>query len=143
MNFLSIIPKDQIKKVLKQAKTVKIKKDNYFLNEGEIPRYLGYITSGLMRLYYIDYNGMEITKHFCLKNTLAVSYSAFIQQEESKLYIQALEDTKLLTISFKTYKELLESHNCWQIFTKKLAEMLFILVEKREAELLLNNAEER
>ena len=32
---------------------------------------------------------------------------------------------------------------CWQIVARKLAEMVFILKEKREAELLLSDAQER
>lgn len=137
------IPIDEMKKFLKKTKFLIVKKDKYFLRVGEIPKYIGYVKSGLMRLYYIDYNGNEVTKHFCLENTLASSYSSFLQQVESKLYIQAIEDTKLFTIDYKTYLELLTGHNCWQLLAKKLAEMLFILLEKRESELLLNSAEER
>lgn len=143
MSFANEIPEEELKKVHKQTKTLRIKKDEYFLRAGDIPKQIGYIKSGLMRLYYIDYNGNEVTKHFCLENTLAISYSSFLQQVESKLYIQAIEDTKLLAIDYKIYLELLAGHNCWQILAKKLAEMLFILLEKRESELLLNSAQER
>jgi len=143
MQFTDNIPKEEMDKLCKKVKSATIKKDEYFLNAGDIPNRIGYITSGLMRLFYIDYNGIEINKHFCMENSLAISYSAFLRREESKFYIQALEDTKLIIIDYKTYQELLESHICWKITASKLAEMLFILKEKKEAELLLNNAQER
>jgi len=78
-----------------------------------------------------------------VENTCAISYAAFVQREESKLYIQALEDTELLVIDYKIYRKLLDSHVCWQEAAKKLAELIFILKEKREAGLLLHDARER
>ena len=143
MNFVGDIPEEELRKALTYTRTITVEKDNYFLRAGEVPGRIGYLRSGLIRLFYIDLNGLEVNKHFCLENTLVISYSAFLQQTESKLFIQALEDSTLVTIDYQAYQELLNSHNCWQIVAKKLAEMVFILKEKREAELLLNDAQER
>ena len=143
MNFVGDIPEEELRKALKRTRFITVKKDGYFLQAGEVPRRIGFLKSGLMRLFYIDLNGVEVNKHFCLENTLAISYSAFLQQTESKFFIQALEDSRLLTIDYDTYHELLDGHICWQIVARKLAEMVFILKEKREAELLLDDAQER
>jgi CRP-like cAMP-binding protein len=143
MNFLGDIPEEELRKALKYTRAITVKKDDYFLRAGEVPRQIGYLKSGLMRLFYIDLNGLEVNKHFSLEDTLVISYSAFLQQTESKLFIQALEDSMLVTIDYEAYQELLDGHTCWQIAAKKLAEMVFILKEKREAELLLNDAQER
>jgi CRP-like cAMP-binding protein len=143
MNFAADIPREEKNRVLKYVHPVTIKKDGYFLRAGEVPRRIGFNLSGLMRLFYIDSDGKEIIKHFCLENTLAISYSAFLLREESKFYIQAIEETKLLTINYEAYCEILDSHVCWQIVSRKFSEMLYILKEKKEAELLLNSAQER
>jgi CRP-like cAMP-binding protein len=143
MNFVGDIPEEELRKALKRTRSITIKEGSYFLQAGEVPRRIGFLKSGLMRLFYVDLSGNEVNKHFCLENTLAISYSAFLQQTGSKFFVQALEDSELRTIDYETYHELLGSHICWQIAAKKLAEMVFILKEKREAELLLNNAQER
>lgn len=143
MNITADIPEEEWNKLLKRAKAVTLKKDEYFLRAGEIPKRIGLNVSGLLRLFYIDHNGVEITKHFVLENTPAISFSAFVLREESKYNIQAMEDTKLLVIDHRTYCEFLDSHICWQIAARKFATLLFILKEKREAELLLNTAQER
>jgi CRP-like cAMP-binding protein len=143
MNFTAIIPQEEMNKLLERLNSITIKKDEYFLMAGETPKRIGFNLSGLMRLFYIDNNGTEIIKHFCEENSMVISYSAFLLRKESKLYIQALEDTKLLTLDYETYCEILDSHVCWQIASRKLAEMLYILKEKREYELLLNSALER
>lgn len=143
MNFAADIPKEERRRLLKRKKVITLKKGEYFLMAGDVPQYIGFVISGLLRLFYIDSDGVEINKHFCVENTLAISYSAFLQREASKFYIQALEDAKLLAIDYETYTDLLESHICWQIVARKLAQMLFILKEKRESEFLLNDAQQR
>lgn len=143
LNFAADIPKDEQNKLLKRINSITLKKDEYFLRAGEIPKQAGFNISGLLRLFYIDNNGVEITKHFVLENSMAISFSAFMLREESKFYIQAMEDTKLLVIDHMTYSEFLDNHVCWQIVVRKLAVMLYVLKEKREAELLLNTAQER
>lgn len=143
MNFAADIPKEERRRLLKRKKIVTLERGEYFLMAGDVPQYIGFVISGLLRLFYIDNDGVEINKHFCVENTLAISYSAFLQREESKFYVQALEDAKLLVIDHETYTDLLNGHICWQIVARKLAQMLFILKEKREFEFLLNNAQQR
>jgi CRP-like cAMP-binding protein len=137
MDFAADIPKEELCRLLKRKRTITLAKNEYFLMAGDVPKYIGFVRSGLLRLFYIDVDGVEANKHFCLENTLAISYSAFLQREESRFYIQALEDTELLAIDHRTYRDLLDSHICWQIVARKLAEMLFILKEKSEFEFLL------
>lgn len=143
MNFVADIPREEQDKLLKRLNSITVKKNEYFLRAGDVPQRIGFNVSGLMRLFYIDSNGTEFIKHFCMENTLAISFSAFLLREESKFSIQAIEDTKLLTINYKTYREILDSHVCWQIVSRKLAELLYIIKEKREYELLMNSAQER
>ncbi len=143
MNFLEGVPEEELHKAKARTRSIMVGKGAFFLQAGEVPGRIGYLKSGLLRLFYIDLNGDEVNKHFCLENTLAISYSAFLQQTESRFFIQALEDSRLVTIGYDAYQELLAGHMCWQIVARKLAEMVFILKEKREAELLLSDAQER
>ena len=141
--FFKEVPKKELIELLYRSKTIILNKEDYFLKEGDIPRRIGFVRSGILRLYYIDHTGKEVTKHFCPEHTAAISYSGFIQQQPSRFFIQALEKTKLITIDKDTYDYLLNRNICWQIIARKLAEMVFILKEQREAELLLNDASKR
>lgn len=143
MNFSDGIPREELRRLLKCKKTIRLAKNEYFLMAGDVPEYIGFVRYGLLRLFYITIDGVEANKHFCLENTIASSYGAFLQRDESKFYIQALEDTKLLAVDYQTHQYLLNGHICWQILARKLAEMLFILKEKREWEFLLSDARER
>ena len=143
MNFGEDIPEEQWLKLFKRGKEKTVKANEFFLLAGEVPQYIGYVVSGLLRLFYLDAEGKEVTKHFAMEHTFAISYSAFLQREESRFSIQALEDTTLLLFDYQTYRDMLKSHVCWQIFARKMAELLFIIKEKREAELLMQDAQER
>jgi CRP-like cAMP-binding protein len=143
LNITEMIPKEELARFCARRKVITVKKNEFFLQAGVVPDRIGFNLAGLLRLYYIDDKGNEITKHFCLENTCAISYAAFIQREESKVYIQALEDTRLLVVDYRTYCKLLDSHSCWREVARKLAELIFILKQKREAGLLLHDAGER
>jgi CRP-like cAMP-binding protein len=143
MNFAAGIPEEEQGKLLKRLKPITVGKDEYFVRAGEVPQRIGFNVSGLMRLFYVEIDGTERIKHFCIENTLAISYSAFLLREESKLYIQAIENTKLLTVDYDTYCEILGSHICWQVVSRKFAELMYIIKEKREYEFLMKNAQER
>ncbi len=143
MNFAAGVPAEEARRLLERKREKTLKADEFFLRAGEVPRYIGYVVSGLLRLYYIDAEGRDVTKHFSPEGTLAISYSAFLQREESRFFIQALEETKLYVIDHQTYQELLHGHACWQVVARKFADLLFIIKEKRESELLLLNAQER
>lgn len=143
MGFASSIPREERRRFFQRKKTITLAKDEYFLMAGDVPEYIGFVRSGLLRLFYINSDGVEVNKHFCVERTLAISYSAFLLREESKFYIQALEDTRLLAIDYQTYLDLLNGHVCWQVVARKLAQLLFILKEKRESEFLLHDARQR
>jgi len=141
--FFKEIPKQEFIRLIRLTRKVEIEKDEYFLKAGDVAKQIAYVRSGIVRLFYLDRLGKDVTKHFSTEHTLAISYNSFIQRIPSRLSIQALENTVLYTIDYKTYYELLETHPFWQISARKLAEMIFLLKEKKEAELLLDDAQTR
>ncbi len=143
MRLADEIPAQEIEHARQLTSTIHLAQGEYLLRAGEIPQRIGFNLAGLLRLYYLDRTGNERNKHFCVERTCAISYSAFLQQTRSLLSIQALEDTTLVIIDHATYHHMLTSHPAWQVAARKFAEMLFILKERREAELLQFSAAER
>jgi CRP-like cAMP-binding protein len=143
MRFGEDIPRVEMRVLLARKRETRLLKGEYFLRAGEVPDRIGYVVSGLMRLFYVTEAGTEINKHFCVEGSLAVSYDAFLRREESSLFIQALEDTELIVIDRAAYDYLLSRHPCWQAVGNKLSELLVLLSHKREAELMLLDARER
>ncbi|WP_343631648.1 Crp/Fnr family transcriptional regulator [Fluviicola sp.] len=76
-----------------------IKKGAYFLTEGQICKHAGFIVQGLMR-YYINHEGEDRTYAFASENNFVCNYESFIPKTPSLKNIQALEDCRILQISY-------------------------------------------
>ena len=60
-----------------------------------------------MRLYFVNRNGQELITQFGIENWWITDYSSLETSQPSNYYIQAIEDTELVSISKKAYEELL------------------------------------
>ncbi len=72
LKAIADIPSSELSKIKKIFYSKVLKKNSYFIRAGEIPDKVGFNISGLFRYLYIDENGKEYTKHFCLENNLII-----------------------------------------------------------------------
>ena len=137
------LPLERIDELLSIGKIKVINSKEYFIREGEVPRKLAFLGSGLFRYVYVNKKGVEITKGIIPEFSFIASYSAMISKSPSYFYIEALEDSKILEIPFEKWLNLLETNPFWLRFLLKFVEKGFIIKEKRERDLLLLDAETR
>ena len=76
------------------------KKKAFLLKPGEISRDIFFVNEGLLRLFFINNDGEEKTFHFSLEHTFAAEYKSFLKKTPSIYGIQALEDTKVVLMSY-------------------------------------------
>lgn len=74
---------------------------------------------------------------------MAAAYTALLNNEPSKLFIQTLEDSQLLTANYEEYRAVTAESSYWQKVNQNIAERLFMKKEKRESSLLLDDAQTR
>lgn len=77
----------------------RIRKRQYFLQEGEVCKYAGFIVKGAMRQYSVDEKGNEHVVRLYIEDWWAVDRESFIMLSPSGYNIDAWEDTDLLTIT--------------------------------------------
>ncbi|POY39208.1 Crp/Fnr family transcriptional regulator [Solitalea longa] len=106
----------------------------YILEEGKIASDIHFIISGLVRVYYYK-DGKEITTYMACDDGFVSSYSSFINQSKSVEYIQCLEKTEALSISFPKMQELYEKIPQWQAVGRRLAEQNYICMANRVLQL--------
>ncbi|WP_406542327.1 Crp/Fnr family transcriptional regulator [Clostridium ljungdahlii] len=58
-----------------------LKKDMFFLQEGEKSTEIGFIIKGVFRSYYIDKSGNDVTKYFYSEGDILFSYAAYLSQK--------------------------------------------------------------
>src|SRR5690606_2980880 len=84
-----------------------VKRKQLLLREGEICDFEAYIVSGCLRSYYIDENGSEVILQFSIEDWWVSDIGSFHERKPSLLYIEALEDSELLTLNPTRKEELL------------------------------------
>lgn len=101
---------------------------DYLLKHGRVARNIAFIEKGLFRLYYLN-DGKEVTNCFCRENTITTSYKSLITQQESDMSIQAIEESKLIILSYDSLQKLFKKDLFWQQIGRLAAENEFITSE--------------
>jgi len=107
INKFVSLNEDEMQEVLAAVNLVTLKKKQFILQPGEICRYNYFVSKGCMRLYFINRSGQELITQFGIENWWITDYGSLEAGYPSSYYIQAIEDAELVSISKKTYDELL------------------------------------
>jgi CRP/FNR family transcriptional regulator, anaerobic regulatory protein len=118
------------------------KKNENFVIEGQLSREIGFINSGLFRMYYLQ-EGKEINTHFFFENDFAVSYPSFLLQQPSKYYVQAMEESEIISIHYDHLQAAYSSSHHWERFGRKVAECCFMECNSRTESFLFMTGEQR
>lgn len=137
----SKIPDKVVKKAESMFKSRNILKGEILVHVGDIQNELYIVLSGLMRSYYIDINGNDITRFFPRKGTLCGE--VLFSEGPSNHCIEALEDCEVLVISVNDFRNLVEEEiYCTKAHLKALEHSFRYKIE-RESSFLLKSATER
>lgn len=77
----------------------KLRKRQYFLQSGEVCKYYGFVAKGAMRQYSVDEKGNEHIVQLSIENWWVGDRESFIMLTPSLYFIDAWEETDLLTLS--------------------------------------------
>jgi CRP-like cAMP-binding protein len=83
-----------------------VKKKEYILTEGQICHSTQFVMKGCFRSYLITEKGTEQIIQFGIENWWITDYDSFDNQQPSRLFIQAIEDTEIIVIDLQTLEEL-------------------------------------
>lgn len=122
-----------------------LKKKDHFTTEGQVCHNFAFIVNGSFRYYYLK-DGTELTSYFSFKNEFASSYKSYLRQEPSVSNIQALEDTKLILISYVAMQAMLNSKLLaykMERFGRLIAEHYLCCYEDRVSSFISQTPEER
>jgi len=122
-----------------------LKKKKHFAEPGIVCTEFGFIVSGSVRYYHVK-DGEEITGYFSFENEYVSSYKSYLTQTPSLNYIQALEDSILITISYKNMQLMLENPLLaykMERFGRLISEHYLICYEDRVSSFITKSPEER
>lgn len=121
----------------------KYKPNSCFIREGQIPNKIGIVKKGLFRYYYLTEEGKVFTKVFMKERDIISSYSAMILGSKSYYFIEAIEESEVVEISYHQWKKLRLKDKKWDDLLIAFLEKGYGVKEKRERQFLLMDAESR
>ena len=99
---------EELSEILSFFEYQSYKKKETLVFTGKRCNKLFFVTKGCVQLYFIDSLGYKKTTQFAIENWWLTDFLAFQNQQLSNFYIETVENSKVLSISFSKYQELLE-----------------------------------
>lgn len=121
----------------------KLRKKQYFLQEGDVSKYVGFIVKGAMRQYSVDEKGTEHIVHLLIENYWANDRESSIMLTPSKYNIDAWEDTELLITTRADMMDLMGKIPALVQMTRVMDERNAIANQRRLSSTISNTAEKR
>ncbi|WP_163410321.1 Crp/Fnr family transcriptional regulator [Flavobacterium ajazii] len=108
-----------------------LKKGEFLLKENQVCNEIVFIEKGILRSFFVNHKGDEITNCFAFENEFMASFASFITEDTAEESIQALADTELQVLDRKAFERLYQSGFNWQETGRKLTELEFVNLQKR------------
>ena len=134
---------EDLKIILSYFKIVKKKKNEILLSAGKISQVSYFVKKGCLRLFFIDDNGKDVTRYIAFENQFATALVSFITNEPAKETIQVIEDSELLYITHKDFRNLMKIMPKWKDFYNIYLEKAYVNNSKRLTSFTTLNASER
>lgn len=103
----------------------------HLFREGEVPAFVYYIVSGLVRIYQND-DGRELVHGFDYEGRFVAPYESLIAGRPSGIYVQAIEPTRTLAIPGRVLTSLYDRHPSWDRVGRKILEEMSVRRQDKE-----------
>ena len=137
------IPDSEIERFVELSRRAKLAKGSYFIREGYRTNRLGFVEKGLFRNLYLTESGEECTFAFSAENEFIYECRAMRTFEEAQYSIQAIEDSTVVEIDYKSWVEPFKDSGWWNKILLDLTASELSLKSSREIELMNLSGRER
>jgi CRP/FNR family transcriptional regulator len=127
--------------IAQQLKIKTLKKKDFLLVPGKVCRANYFVSTGLLRLYFINKKELEQITHFGLEGWWVTDFDSLETQKASRFYIQALEDTEVGIWDAETQAMLTEAIPQLETYFRKILQRAYAASQRR-IEFLHNNTDE-
>jgi CRP-like cAMP-binding protein len=119
------------------------KRKQFFLSEGDVCKYSVFVTSGCLRGYTVDKNGVEHVLSFAPPDWWIADMYSLLSQKPGILNIEALEDTETILLSKLNQERLYLEIPKFERFFRILTENSLVANQQRIVDNMSLTAEER
>ena len=138
-----LLSEDDKHLLMAHFKPKKLRKRQYFLQEGDVCKYIGFIVKGSARTFTVDEKGHEHILKLSLENWWLADFESFYLLTPSRFNIEALEDLEVLQSTNAQIEEFLKHIPAFSAMANVISQNYTIANQKRMQAAMSYTAEER
>jgi len=139
--MVKLSPEEE-KLIIASFTPLRLAKGDFFLREGNICKYVGFINKGLVR-YFVLKNDEESTFEFTKEGEFIADYSSFNRQTKSIQNIEAIEDCELLVIDHIKLHHIFNNTPNGNYLGRQIMEHRFDVMVNQLLAVYMQNSEQR
>ena len=143
VNTITSLSEDSVKELKEILVLKKHFAKEHICQINSIPTKVFFLISGVVRFYTLLPNGNQYTRNIYTDGNIMGSFTALVENKESKYALQCLTDCEIIECDYKDFKALADKNLDVAIFNRKYLEMLYVGYINRNIEFLTLNATER
>lgn len=133
---------EQFELIAAKIRECYLKKGAYFLRQGEVCRKIGFVTEGILRVYFQN-DTTDTTCYFIKENQFAVNIKSFNEQRPADDNKQAVTDVRLLVLGYDSMQMLLNVIPAWPTLVQKITEHTLLAKINRRSPMVAEDARTR
>lgn len=122
---------------------IAITKGQFLLKPGTHVKHEYFVVKGCLKAYYSDSKGNQHIIQFAIENWWVGDFDAFYNQVPSELFIEAIEDSQLLSIHYDSLQKIYNKAPIFERYFRILTTQAFIAQRKRILSTLEKHTQER
>jgi len=123
------LDQNQIELIASRSIDLELKRNDFFWETGKTSKYVGFVTNGILRVYYENDRGEEITHYFVEENHWLSDWENPDKSSTPIANLQAITNCSFIAFLKKDWQELLQS-------VDGLNEMIHKIIIKHKSEKL-------
>lgn len=135
--------KQQIDLIKRKAAEIVLSKDEYYWEAGKPVRQIGFLMEGVIRVYFYNNKGDEITRYFIDENHLILSGPTADESYTPSEYLAAVTTCKMVIFSKHDWKDLSDTIIGWDHIVQKVVSKHHNEKVARRSDLVAQDASER
>ena len=139
----TLLSDEEFDYILSHFETKKLKKHQFLIQENETVEKNYFVINGCLKAYHIDSAGKEHILQFALQNWWITDFQAFFNQTKSTLFIDCIEESELLSLSFENAEKLCSEMHKMEHFFRKKSNSGYVALQQRILSMLNNNPKEQ
>jgi len=133
----------QIDLIRSKASELELQKDEYYWEAGKTVKRIGFLTDGVIRVFYYNNKAEEITRYFLDENHLILSGNSIDEIYTPSEYLSAVTNCKLIVFSKQDWKEIAETIMGWETILQNITTKYHREKIARRSELISQDATTR